>query len=332
MARALPTLGKEIFQRIEAAWAKLQPDWGRKRLLVVRLNAQLHDTARADQGNRLSLPSRRSSPSATRSSPRRTKRCSSASWAGDREPPRLVMMAEYSLASEAGDFRQARDPQKWIPAHLAKSSTRAACASSCTGSEARSRCRARVTARKTRPLPTHSGRSFPNASPKWMDRFPQARAMWVLDEHRYGLLPVIRRVWSDAGPGPCALSTTYQWGYLMRNSNSTARTTRNCSSPPQSIRTSTRFSCGKSKKRSGLLQVVIRDKPDFSCGPATARLPTNIRLLPLAPYSPELNPVEGFGGLLKGPTANRLYRNLKRLEDHLIAVPKAGSRRTRSTR
>jgi hypothetical protein len=32
--------------------------------------------------------------------------------------------------------------------------------------------------------------------------------------------------------------------------------------------------------------------------------------------------VEGFGRLLKSPTTNRLYRNLKRLEDHLIAVAK----------
>jgi hypothetical protein len=49
-------------------------------------------------------------------------------------------------------------------------------------------------------------------------------------------------------------------------------------------------------------------------------LPSNIRLLPLPPYCPELNPVEGFGRLLKAPTANRLYDNLRQLEDHLIAI------------
>ncbi len=32
------------------------------------------------------------------------------------------------------------------------------------------------------------------------------------------------------------------------------------------------------------------------------RIPANIRLLPLPPYCPELNPVEGFGRLLKAPT------------------------------
>jgi transposase len=45
-------------------------------------------------------------------------------------------------------------------------------------------------------------------------------------------------------------------------------------------------------------------------------------LLPLPAYCPELNPVEGFGRLLKARTANRLYRNLRLLENHLIAIAK----------
>jgi hypothetical protein len=39
--------------------------------------------------------------------------------------------------------------------------------------------------------------------------------IWVLDEHRYGLLPVIRRVWASKGVRVHApYKTTYQWGYL----------------------------------------------------------------------------------------------------------------------
>jgi hypothetical protein len=39
--------------------------------------------------------------------------------------------------------------------------------------------------------------------------------IWVLDEHRYGLLPVIRRVWSRRGVRVHALyATRYRWGYL----------------------------------------------------------------------------------------------------------------------
>ncbi len=50
------------------------------------------------------------------------------------------------------------------------------------------------------------------------------------------------------------------------------------------------------------------------------RIPANLRLLPLPPYSPELNPVERFGGLLKAAVANRLYPNLRRLEEHIFAA------------
>ena len=39
--------------------------------------------------------------------------------------------------------------------------------------------------------------------------------IWVLDEHRYGLLPVIRRVWGRKGVrGHAPYKTTYQWGYM----------------------------------------------------------------------------------------------------------------------
>ena len=55
--------------------------------------------------------------------------------------------------------------------------------------------------------------------------------------------------------------------------------------------------------------------------PATdPRLPANLRLLPLPPYCPEINPVERFGGLLKAQVRNRLYPNLRKLEDHLAAA------------
>jgi hypothetical protein len=39
--------------------------------------------------------------------------------------------------------------------------------------------------------------------------------IWVLDEHRYGLLPVIRRVWAKRGVRVHApYKTNYKWGYL----------------------------------------------------------------------------------------------------------------------
>ena len=68
------------------------------------------------------------------------------------------------------------------------------------------------------------------------------------------------------------------------------------------------------------LHVVMADQAGFHLPEADPRIPGNVRLLPLPPYCPELNPVERFGGLLKAAVANRLYPNLRKLEDHLAAA------------
>src|SRR5678815_5805355 len=39
--------------------------------------------------------------------------------------------------------------------------------------------------------------------------------IWVADEHRYGLIPVVRRCWTLRGLRPVApYLTKYEWGYL----------------------------------------------------------------------------------------------------------------------
>ncbi len=60
--------------------------------------------------------------------------------------------------------------------------------------------------------------------------------------------------------------------------------------------------------------------PVFHLPAGDARTPANRRLVTLPPYCPELNPVERFGGLLKAAVPNRLYLNLRKLDDHLIAA------------
>jgi transposase len=44
MVRKLPNLGQAVVKEIEAAWLQQQPDWARRRLLVVRLIAQHEST------------------------------------------------------------------------------------------------------------------------------------------------------------------------------------------------------------------------------------------------------------------------------------------------
>lgn len=70
------------------------------------------------------------------------------------------------------------------------------------------------------------------------------------------------------------------------------------------------------------LHMVVMDQAGFHMQAEDARVPTNICLLPLPPYCPELNPAEWFGRVVKAPTVNRIYQTLEKLENHLIAVAK----------
>jgi hypothetical protein len=63
---------------------------------------------------------------------------------------------------------------------------------------------------------------------------------------------------------------------------------------------------------------VIQDRAGFHLPENDPRLPSNVRLLP--PYSPELNPVEKLGDIVKDQICNRLYPTLRKLEDHLVGA------------
>jgi transposase len=68
------------------------------------------------------------------------------------------------------------------------------------------------------------------------------------------------------------------------------------------------------------VHVVIMDQAGFHMKEEDQRIPSNIRVLPLPQYCPELNPAEWFGRVVKAPIVNRIYESLERLENHLIAV------------
>ena len=73
------------------------------------------------------------------------------------------------------------------------------------------------------------------------------------------------------------------------------------------------------------LHVVVMDQAGFHIKQDDGQVPTNIRVLPLPPYCPELNPAECFGRAVKVPMTNRIYQNLEQLKDHLIAVARRWS-------
>jgi transposase len=151
--------------------------------------------------------------------------------------------------------------------------------------------------------------------------------VWVLDEHRYGLLPVIRRVWGRRGVRVHApYATRYQWGYLHEALEvDGAHAVELLFTPAIDRDIHALFLRQIADSDPSALHVVIADQAGFHLPEDDVRLPANLRLLPLPPYCPELNPVERFGGLLKAKVANRLYPTLRRLEDHLAAAARPWS-------
>jgi transposase len=145
----------------------------------------------------------------------------------------------------------------------------------------------------------------------------KAVRIWVADEHRYGLIPVVRRCWSLRGLRPVApYRTKYEWSYLYSalevDGNNAAEF---LCLPGVSLEMSQMFLAHLSAQDPQADHVVIWDQAGFHPKPGTPALPKNIHLLSLPPYSPELNPVEIIGDLIKDRIANTLWNTFEALEE-----------------
>ena len=144
----------------------------------------------------------------------------------------------------------------------------------------------------------------------------RAVRLWVMDEHRYGLIPVVRRCWTLSGERPVApYQTKYEWSYLY-------------SALEVDGKNAAEFAClaGVSLELSCLFlerlaardpkaeHVVIWDGAGFHPKAGYPALPERVHVLALPPYSPELNPVEVIGDIIKDRIANTLWKNLDDLE------------------
>ena len=109
--------------------------------------------------------------------------------------------------------------------------------------------------------------------------------LWVLDEHRYGLLPVIRRVWARRGVRVHApYATRYQWGYLHEALEvDGAHATELLFTPAIDRDIHALFLQQIADSDPQALHVVIADQADFHLQLDDPRLLSNLRLLPCRP-------------------------------------------------
>ena len=325
MARKLPALGEAVVGEIEKAWAQPQADWARRRLLVVRLVGQHELTVAqimkvADVSRQTVFTYRdKVVAGGVAELLRREHR-------GGRQPAvRGAVTSEFLARLAAGKFRQAKDAQAWIEKRtqqrLSESGVR--------------KVLRRMGGKLKVPRKSHVKKD-PAKAEAFKRELPanlaglageaasagQRVRLWVLDEHRYGLLPVIRRVWGQRGVRVHApYATRYQWGYLHEALEVDGDHRLELLFTPcidQDVHAL--FLQQLSATDPAALHVVIQDQAGFHLPAHDPRVPQNLRLLPLPPYSPELNPVEKLGDLVKDRVCNRIYPNLRRLEDHILAA------------
>jgi hypothetical protein len=153
----------------------------------------------------------------------------------------------------------------------------------------------------------------------WQLRLPAGRPVrvWAIDEHRYGLISHQRRCWGLRRVRPHApYRTRYEWGYVFSALEIEGRDEALCVFLPcVSQEASACFLEQIAASDRESLHVIIQDQAGFHLKDGDARLPDNVRILPLPPYSPELNPVERIGDLIKDATGNRVFGDLRQMED-----------------
>jgi transposase len=140
--------------------------------------------------------------------------------------------------------------------------------------------------------------------------------VWVADEHRYGLISVLRRCWGLRGVRVQApYQTKYVWGYLHSALEVDGQhAAQALFSSSVNLETSGKFLEQIQQSDSCAQHVVIWDQAGFHPRAGHVTVPAGVHLLSLPPYSPELNPVEKIGAFIKDAVCNKVWQTMAAIE------------------
>jgi transposase len=142
--------------------------------------------------------------------------------------------------------------------------------------------------------------------------------VWVQDEARYGLHTVRRRCWGLRGVRVVKpVHQKYEWGYVYGALDVVSGEAEFCFLPSVSLELTCRFLEQIVAADPEAEHVIIWDQAGFHHTDGDLRLPERIHLLPLPPYSPELNPTEKLWDIIKDQIANRVFETLEEIESVL---------------
>jgi hypothetical protein len=130
-----------------------------------------------------------------------------------------------------------------------------------------------------------------------------------MDQARIGQQGTLTRVWARTNSRPTAVrQSEYQWVYLWAAVEPATGTSVAMITPTVDTGLMNRFLAGLSSTLAADEHAVLAlDNAGWHVARAL-RVPQNITLLPLPPYSPELNPVERLWAWLRShQLSNRVY-------------------------
>lgn len=150
--------------------------------------------------------------------------------------------------------------------------------------------------------------------------------LWVYDEMRYGLHPLLRKMWSLIGHRVIAsVNRRFQWGYLFGAIEVENGASEFLYTDGVLKEFDREFLNQISRHDLDCEHVVIGDGAGFhhkENQDCEESLPSNIHILTLPAYSPELNPIEKLWDIIKDKICTHHWENLVELEDAITEVLK----------
>jgi putative transposase len=141
--------------------------------------------------------------------------------------------------------------------------------------------------------------------------------VFFMDEARFGQQGTLTRVWGRTGSRPTAVKQTrYEWVYLYASVEPATGVSVALQAPQVNTGTMNVYLKMLSDELAPTEQaVLIMDQAGWHKSKAL-RVPDNITILLLPPYSPELNPIERLWAYLRSHyLSNRAYEDYRHLLD-----------------
>lgn len=153
--------------------------------------------------------------------------------------------------------------------------------------------------------------------------FPETQVeVWATDEHRIGLKPILKRVWTLPGQRPIApVEPRYQWRYLVAFAHpASGRTLWHLATAVSTDVFSVELAAFAEAAGAGPRKqvILVLDGAGWHTS-SEVRVPEHVHLLFLPAHSPELQPCEHLWQFSDAPLVNRHCRDIAELEDVQMA-------------